>query len=121
MTSILVVEDDPTVRQLICEVLVSEGFEVDAAADGRQALDRVAERRPALLVLDLTLPLMSGPDLIAALRRQDGPPPPILVISGAGDAPRKARELGAFAYLQKPFDIDMLLDLVMRQVPSRQA
>lgn len=118
MTAILVVEDDPTVRQLICEVLASEGFEVDAAVDGQQALEKVAERRPTLLVLDLTLPLVSGPELIARLGKQDGDPIPILVISGDGHAPRKARELGAFAYLHKPFEVDEMLDLVMRKLQS---
>ena len=118
MTSILVVEDDAAVRQLICEVLASEGFEVDAAADGRQALEKAAERRPSLLVLDLTLPLVSGPELVATLRRQDGPPIPILVISGDGHAPRKARELDAFAYLHKPFDIDTMIELVTRGLRS---
>ena len=113
MALILVVDDDPQVRELIREILESEGFDVDTAADGHQALEKVARRRPSLLVLDLTLPLMSGPELAARLQHHDHAPIPILVISGDGRAPSKAKQLGAYAYLHKPFQIDALLDSVM--------
>ena len=111
---ILVVDDDPEVRQLIYDVLDSEGFEVEKAADGREALEKATRRRPALVVLDLTLPRLSGPAFAAQLSSLSGRPVPILVISGEGRAGSKARELGAFAYLHKPFDIEDLLECVAR-------
>lgn len=114
MTSILVVDDDLQVRQLIQELLDGEGFEVETAADGREALAKATIRRPSLLVLDLTLPIVSGPELAVQLRSLCGQPLPILVISGDGQAASKARQLGAFAYLSKPFDIDDLLAAISR-------
>ena len=117
---ILVVDDDPEVRQLIYDVLDSEGFEVEMAADGREALEKATRRRPSLLVLDLTLPRLSGPELAAQLGSLSGQPVPVLVISGDGQAGSKARELGAFAYLHKPFDIEDLLRLVARGLQAGQ-
>ena len=111
---ILVVDDDPEVRQLIFDVLDDEGYEVVTAADGREALAKATRRRPSLLVLDLTLPHLSGPELAAQLRTLNGRPLPTLVISGDGQAGSKARELGAFAYLHKPFEIEDLLACVAR-------
>jgi two-component system, NtrC family, nitrogen regulation response regulator NtrX len=118
MTSILVVEDDPEVRELIRDVLDSEGFEVDTAADGQSALEKAAARRPSLVVLDLTLPLLSGPELAAQLSRLVDGPIPILVISGDGLAASKAQEMGAFGYLHKPFEIDDLVQSVSRALAA---
>jgi DNA-binding response OmpR family regulator len=111
---ILVVDDDPAVRQLIYDVLDSEGYAVETAADGREALAKATLRRPSLLVLDLTLPRLSGPELAAQLSSLSGQPVPILVISGDGRAGSKARELGAFSYLHKPFELEDLLASVAR-------
>ena len=118
---ILVVDDDPEVRQLIYDVLDDEGYEVDTAADGWEALAKATRRRPSLLVLDLTLPRLSGPELAAQLARLHDRPVPVLVISGDGLAGSKARALGAFGYLHKPFEIEQLLALVARglQAPER--
>src|SRR3954463_11572703 len=120
MGSILVVDDDAGVRQLIQELLESEGFAVETAADGREALAKAAARRPSLLLLDLTLPHLSGPELVAQLNSLSGHPIPVLVISGDGQAGTRANAMGAFAYLHKPFDLQDLLDAVARGLDGQQ-
>ncbi len=68
---VLVVEDDPAIRSLVLAVLRREGFTVDAAVNGREALALLDERAYALMVLDLTMPEMNGVELIDAIRRRD--------------------------------------------------
>jgi CheY-like chemotaxis protein len=96
--------------------LEDEGFVVETAADGRQAVQRAASKRPrpALVVLDLALPRLSGARVAAELREAYQPPPPVLLITADGDAPRKARQVGAFAFLSKPLELDDLVAVVRR-------
>jgi DNA-binding response OmpR family regulator len=115
MALILVVDDDPQVRQWIQDVLEGEGLEVATAAEGRQALDVAARRQPALVVLDVTLPGgLHGADVGKGLRAALGSHIPILVITADGRAAEKAAQVRAFAYLQKPFTMDELLAAVRR-------
>ncbi len=112
--SILVVDDDPAIRQIVSEVLMEEGFAVTTAADGLQAIRRSADQPPALVILDMTLPLMNGYEVAAALRAAHGRALPILTITADGGAAAKAQRVGAFAYLRKPFDLDDLVAAVQR-------
>lgn len=116
-TPILVVDDDPLVRQAICWALEDEGLPVEAAADGREALERAARHRPALVVLDVILPVMDGYEVAAELRARHGEIP-ILAITASGGVAAKARRMGAFAYLSKPFEMDELLTTVLRGQPD---
>ena len=111
---VLVVDDDPNVRQLIRWALEDEGLAVVAAADGRAALDAIARERPALVVLDMSLPLVDGYGVAAALQRSYGADIPILLITADGRAAEKARRTGARAYLHKPFEVDDLVRAVRR-------
>ena len=109
---ILVVDDDPRIRQMIRDVLEEEGFAVAAAGDGPQAIRRAADQPPALVILDMTLPQMDGHEVAAALRAAHGRALPILTITADGGAADKARRVGAFSYLRKPFDLDDLVAAV---------
>lgn len=115
---VLVVDDDPHMRQMISWALEDDGLLVATAADGRQALELAAQRRPALVVLDLTLPDLGGEEISARLRgeRTDLP---ILVITADGYAQQKARRVGAYAYLHKPFELAELLEAVRRGLATR--
>ena len=110
---ILVVDDDRLVRQAIRWALEDEGLQVETVADGHQALKRLAQRKPALVVLDLTLPLHSGDEVAAAVRAAYGAVP-ILVITADGHAAAKAQRMGAIGYLHKPFEIETLIRAVQR-------
>jgi two-component system OmpR family response regulator len=110
---VLVVDDDPDMRRAINEVLVDQGLRVDLAGDGREALDRARGAAPALVILDITLPIVDGFTVADELRQRFGVLP-ILAITADGRAPQKARRVGAYAYLRKPFELDDLLATVAR-------
>jgi len=106
---VLVVDDDPDILEAICDILETEGYRVSRARHGGEALARVAEERPALILLDLMMPVMDGPTFAAALRNLEGGDRiPLVVISADGNAERAGR-VRAHAFLAKPFDIDALL------------
>src|ERR671925_1668541 len=97
------------VRRVICRALEEEGLQVVSAANGRLAVERASHHQPALVVLDVTLPLLSGGAVAAQLRALLGDELPILAITADGHPAEKARTLGAYAYLSKPFDVDELV------------
>lgn len=112
---ILVIEDDEPVRESIAQLLRDEGFEVETAGNGREALDllRRTSTLPSVILLDLMMPVMDG----WTFRTEQLADPrlaaiPIVVLSATHDLSRRARELHAEAVLQKPFDASRLLDVV---------
>jgi DNA-binding response OmpR family regulator len=111
---ILVVDDDPGLREIIRETLEDEGFLVDVARDGLQALELAAQRRPELVILDWGLPVFDGDVVAARLRGIHGEDLRILIVTADGRAAEKARRARAFAYLHKPFDVNALADVVRR-------
>jgi two-component system OmpR family response regulator len=99
---ILVVDDDPGIRDVVCEFLARHGYSVDAAADGREMERAMARRTPDLLVLDLMLP---GEDGLAICRRLTGAEgPAVIMLSAMGEETDRivGLELGADDYLAKP-------------------
>ncbi len=108
-STVLVVEDDITICKLVRWCLEDEGFHVDAATDGIEALNKAAEHKPSLVVLDLGLPLLDGEGVAAGLHRLYGMQLPIIVVTAAIDAHEKAWRMGATVCLNKPFDIDELV------------
>lgn len=112
---VLVVEDDPDIRQLLVEILGDEGYAVSLAEDGVQAIEQVAAARPALLVLDLMLPRLNGDEVLVELgRRGLRAGMPVLVLTAAGPVEERAAGIGADAFLAKPFTIDDLLAAVQK-------
>jgi two-component system phosphate regulon response regulator OmpR len=101
--SILVVDDDPDLRQLLSDFLCANGFSVTEATDGAQMHARIAERFPDAIVLDLMLPGEDGLSLARALRRSSDVP--ILMLSALGEEMDRVvgLEEGADDYLAKPF------------------
>jgi CheY-like chemotaxis protein len=115
---VLVVDDDPDILDAICDILQGEGYRVSRARHGLEALDKVTEERPALILLDLMMPVMDGMAFAHALReRKLASGVPIIVISADGN-PQKAAALGARGFLAKPFDIQALLDHVSTAAAS---
>jgi DNA-binding response OmpR family regulator len=115
--SILVVDDDPTLREVAVWALEDEGFAVQVAGDRREAAERVKRRRPALVVLDMGLPPDEGDSVAEDVRAACGQVP-ILLITADGKASQKARRVGAFAYLHKPFDVERLVFLVRERLSA---
>jgi CheY-like chemotaxis protein len=119
--NVLIVEDDPDVREMLAVLLSTEGFNAVAAEDGLEALHLLrtvrhrAPQVPCLILLDLMMPRLSGREF---RRAQLGDPTvaavPVAVMSGALDLEERAQALGAVATLSKPIDCDVLLDVVRR-------
>src|SRR3954463_12399624 len=109
---VLVVDDDPEIRDVVRWLLEDEGWTVETASDGRDALERATRARPALIVLDMGLPIMTGEEVARRLHDVYVDPPPIIVVSADGRAGEKAARIGAASYLHKPFDVDTLARLV---------
>ena len=111
---VLVVDDDAEIRDVVRWLLEDEGWTVETASDGRDALERATRARPALIVLDMGLPILSGEEVALRLHEVYVDPPPIIVVSADGRAGEKAARIGAASYLHKPFDVDALARLVRR-------
>jgi CheY-like chemotaxis protein len=114
---ILVVEDDDDVRELIATTLEDHAYAVDLAVDGRQALERVAESCPELILLDMKMPRMNGWEFARLFREQFGRVAPIVVVTASADAQARAAEIGAEGHLGKPFSLAALLAVVARHLP----
>lgn len=114
---ILVVEDDDAIRELIAEILNSQGYQVERAADGLQALVKVRAARPDVVVLDLMMPVMDGWTFLQQFRQiPDYIGTPVVVTSAyrTESDSQTARNLQVQAYLAKPFDVDTLVGVVER-------
>jgi CheY-like chemotaxis protein len=112
--SILVVEDDPDLLALMDVMLSDARRRVRTAPEGRAALERVAEEMPGLILLDMRMPGMNGWEFARELRARYGKPCPVVVVTAAENAARRAEEIEADAWLSKPFDLDDVLALVER-------
>jgi two-component system chemotaxis response regulator CheY len=111
--TVLVVDDDPGVLEVLELALTAEGYDVILAHDGREALEHVASSRPHLMVVDLMMPIMDGWQFVRECRKRDiCDKTPVIILSAARNLDQAARELGAQAVVSKPFNLDDLLDLV---------
>ena len=115
--AILVVDDDLAILDMIAELLGYEGYQVITCSSGADALVRAKNHAPALILLDLMMPQMSGWQVISALRSiPQTRSIPVVLLSARRDLPATAKELGVAHFLEKPFDLDELLRLVQQYV-----
>lgn len=110
---ILIVDDDPSILFMVRELLELEGYRVSGAANGEEALVRIEEDRPALVLLDMRMPRLDGWGVASALKER-GISIPIVVVTAAESARSWSEEIGAAGYVAKPFDVDDLLAAVDR-------
>ncbi|HEY3081160.1 MAG TPA: response regulator transcription factor [Chloroflexota bacterium] len=116
---VLVVEDDPYIREVIRCVIEDEGFPVVTAADGQAALALLHQHRPVLAILDWMLPKGGGAAVLAGLRQIYRDPPPVVVISAIEQAADKARQSGAIAFIRKPFELEEVVAVALRAIEGR--
>ncbi|HEV8489322.1 MAG TPA: response regulator transcription factor [Candidatus Limnocylindrales bacterium] len=103
--TILVVDDEPTLRETLVDALEADGFRVVAAADGRAALERFRAEKPDLVLLDLMLPELSGIEVCRIIRRESGVPIVMLTAKDSELDKVVGLELGADDYVTKPFSL----------------
>jgi CheY-like chemotaxis protein len=113
---ILVVEDYDLLRSLVRMILEDEGYDVVDAADGAAALALTRTMAPALILLDVAMPVLDGPGFVAAYRARPGPHAPIVLMTAARDDPRWLTALGTIGHIRKPFDLDELVRVVANVV-----
>ncbi|HET9452334.1 MAG TPA: response regulator [Aggregicoccus sp.] len=114
---ILVVEDEPDIREAVSDLLQLEGYAVETASNGQEALELLAGRlegaaEPCLILLDVMMPVMDGHAFMARLReREDGAHQriPVVITSASPQVPEGAR-----AHLRKPYELHRLLDVISR-------
>ncbi len=106
---VLVVDDEPHIRGFLMLVLEDEGFSVDTATDGCEALTKARASAPDVILLDLIMPTLDGPGFLRECRADPAfGDVPVLLMS-AGDQPAEVDALGAQGVLMKPFDLDRLI------------
>ena len=110
---ILVVDDDPEILAMLRDFLESEGLAVRTAANGAEALDALDHVAPALILLDMRMPVLDG-WAFAERFHERALTYPIVVMTAAESARRWAEEIGATGYIAKPFDVDELLETIER-------
>lgn len=109
--SILIVEDDEDIREVIVDLLESEGYHTSTAGNGREALDLLGSiKKPCLVLLDMMMPIMNGREFLDEVMKDSRLAPlPVLVVSAIAD---KTNTYGSIGYLKKPIDIDVVLKVV---------
>ena len=108
---VLVVDDDPDAREMLSQLLTSEGFVTETACNGQEALDRARVSPPSLIVLDMMMPVMDG-WMFCAHRRYDPALAAIPVVILSAAPVNRLQNVGASAVLQKPFEFDDLLSVI---------
>jgi len=110
---ILVVDDDPEILAMLRDFLESEGLSVRTASNGAEALETLDDFAPALILLDMRMPVLDG-WAFAERFHERALTYPIVVMTAAKSARRWAEEIGATGYIAKPFDVNELLEIIER-------
>lgn len=118
MRDVLVVDDNPDMVEVMMLVLHEAGYPARSACNGVEALEAVRARPPALVLLDMRMPVMDGWECARRLRQRYGRSIPIVVVTAAEHARARGAEIDADDTLPKPFDLDELLRIVARHVPA---
>jgi CheY-like chemotaxis protein len=116
---VLVVDDEPAIRALVAKIVQRAGHPVDTARDGAEAIEMLGRKRYAVIVLDLMMPIIDGFGLIEHLKTLTGVRPATIVISAGDSAALRQLDGGmVHSIVRKPFDIDVLGDLVTAAADS---
>ena len=115
MANVLIVDDEPQIREIVKEVLVQNGHRVAEASDGLEAIERLGHSLFNLIVSDFTMPRMGGLGILKYMRKNNIRTPVVILsgstISGLEDE-TQLKELGAYAIVHKPIELDELMDHV---------
>jgi DNA-binding NtrC family response regulator len=113
MADILIIDDDEDLAAILAAIVAQHGHAARTARNGREGLDRIREQRPDLLMLDLEMPRLAGPEMLRRLGPSERPIPFVL-LSGAPGLSTVAQALGTPHYLAKPFSFEALVRTMER-------
>ena len=119
--SVLVVDDQTEIVELVVDFLRDEGYSVRGVTDGAAALAAITNEPPAMVLLDMFMPHMTGSELWEHLQRQNLTDIPVVLMTASPSAAQDLLAQGATDYLAKPFDLDQLLECVARYVQREGA
>lgn len=120
VTRVLIVDDEPSIRQVVSEVLEAQGFYVETAIHGQDALARMRANEPDVIVTDLMMPVMDGWAFIRQCRRVSiRELIPIVVMSAHYQLAESVLDCDVQGFVGKPFEIDVLVSAVERLAPPR--
>jgi two-component system nitrogen regulation response regulator NtrX len=120
---VLVVDDEPGIRQSLGGVLDDEGYAVDSVASGESCLDALGRKSFELIFLDIWLPGMDGMDTLAKIQElADADRPAVVIISGHGtiETAVRATKLGAFDFLEKPLSLEKVIVVAKNAIDNRR-
>lgn len=119
---ILVVDDDPNLTKTLSDILKVKGYVPLTASDGKTAIERIRQETPVVALIDMKLPDMSGLDVLREIQKHS-PATERIVLTGhaSQESAIKAVNLGAYSYVEKPYEIDTLLLTIARAVEKHQA
>lgn len=116
---ILIMDDDPTIADLLTEALADEGYETFMTTQSLRFFDAVREHQPDLVMLDLMMPYLDGRDELKLMTMAADRQIPVIVVTaflGAGNEEKEFREAGVAHIVYKPFDLDKLVELVKQTI-----
>jgi DNA-binding NtrC family response regulator len=121
--SILIVDDNADLAEVLAEILSAQGYRVRVASDGERGLEMMRREIPDALVLDIEMPHLTGPETADLMFLRDAglEAVPIVLYSGLESLPEVARRVGTPYFIGKPFDVAVLLGLVRRALEERVA
>lgn len=115
---VLVIDDDDAVCELLREALSEGGYAVATVPHGAAALELVKHHQPAVILLDLRMPIMDGWSFAEQYRRAAKPAASLILLSALKDIEGSAKRLGAAAFIQKPFDLDEVVETIERCISA---
>ena len=116
VTRVLVIEDNPDIREVLVEALRDEGYQVDWTSDGRRAVDKARQNTPALAIVDLMVPGMDGRRIIRECRTDPRCAATNFIVVSAFDV-NQLEDVDAQAVIQKPFNLVHLMETVSELAP----
>lgn len=119
MTKILVVDDDAAILEVVKIILEQNNFQVNTARDKKEIDAALSQQNPDIILLDISISGINGGDLTKQMKADDSYKSiPIVLVSADNNIKKIAEEVGADGYLEKPFDIDTLIETVNKHLQS---
>ncbi|HTI13970.1 MAG TPA: response regulator [Dictyobacter sp.] len=116
---ILIMDDEPTIADLLTETLADEGYETHMTTQSLRFYDAIREHNPDLVLLDIMMPYLDGRDELKLMAMATGRRIPVIIVTaflGAGNEEQDFREAGVVQIVYKPFDLDKLVELVKQTI-----